>query len=451
VAKTYDLIVIGTGSAGSTVASACRREGWEIAIIDSRPFGGTCALRGCDPKKVLVGAAEALDWARRMSGKGIIARDTRIDWPELIRFKRTFTEPVPKSREESFGKAGIDTFHGTATFVGARSIQVAEDVLEANHIVIATGARPAKMNIAGKEYLATSDEFLELEELPQRIVFVGGGYISFEFAHVAARAGAQVTILHRGSHGLERFDPDLVGRLVKWSREIGIDVQLGTSVKSIEKRQSGLIVKTSVGKGEQEYPADLIVHGAGRVPEIDELDLARGGIEHERKGVKVNEYLQSTSNPAVYAAGDCAASGNPPLTPVAGYEGRIVASNLLHGNQQKAEYGSVPSVAFTIPPLAAVGLDERAARKLGLNFRVGTDDISGWYASRRVAETCAAYKVLVEDGTDRILGAHVLGSHAEEHINLFALAIRQGLRASDLRDTIYAYPTHVSNTEHFFA
>jgi glutathione reductase (NADPH) len=450
VAKTYDLIVIGTGSAGSTVASACRREGWKVAIIDSRPFGGTCALRGCDPKKVLVGAAEAVDWARRMSGRGIIARDTRIDWPELIRFKRTFTEPVPKSREESFGKAGIDSFHGTAHFVGPRSIQVSEDVLEAKHIVIATGARPAKLNIAGEEYLTTSEEFLELEGLPQRIVFVGGGYISFEFAHVAARAGAQVTILHRGSHGLERFEPDLVGRLVKWSRKIGIDVQLGTSVKSIEKQPSGLIIKTSNGKDEKEYPADLVVHGAGRVPEINELDLARGGVEHERHGVKVNEYLQSTSNPAVYAAGDCASSGNPPLTPVAGYEGRIVISNLLSRNHQKADYGSVPSVAFTIPPLATVGLDERTARKMGLNFRVSAGDMSNWYASRRIAETCAAYKVLVEEGTDRILGAHLLGSHAEEHINLFALAIRKGLRASDLKDTIYSYPTHISNTQYLF-
>lgn len=450
MAKEYDLIVVGTGSAGSTVASACRHEGWKVAIVDSRPFGGTCALRGCDPKKVLVGAAEIIDWARRMSGKGLIARDTRIDWPELIRFKRTFTDPVPKLREESFARSGIDTFHGQAHFTGPASIEVGNDLLEAKHSVIASGARPARLNIAGEEYLTTSDEFLELEELPQRIVFVGGGYISFEFAHVAVRAGSQVTILHRGLHGLERFDLGLVNRLVKWSREIGIDVQLGTSVESLEKRPSGLIVKTSNGKDEKEYPADLVVHGAGRVPEIDELDLAKGGVEHERHGVRVNEYLQSTSNPGVYAAGDCASSGNPPLTPVAGYEGRIVASNLLSGNHEKADYESVPSVVFTIPPLAAVGLDERVARNMGLNFRVATGDMSGWYASRRIAETCAAYKVLVEDGTDRILGAHLLGSHAEEHINLFALAIRKGLRASDLRDTIYSYPTHVSNTQYLF-
>jgi glutathione reductase (NADPH) len=446
MAKTYDLVVIGTGAAGSTVASALSREGWKVAIVDSRPFGGTCALRGCDPKKVLVGAAEAIDWAYRMKGKGIIAGNARIDWPELIRFKRTFTEPVPKAREEGFAKLGIATFHGRAHFAGPNMIQVGDDMLEAKHIVIASGAWPAKLSIEGEERLIASDKFLELEELPRRIVFVGGGYISFEFAHVAARAGSQVTILHRGLHGLERFDRDLVDRLVKWSRQIGIDVQLETSVKSVEKNLTGLVVRASQRGEEKEYPADLVVHGAGRAPEIDDLDLSKGGIDRERQGVKVNDYLQSASNPAVYAAGDCAASGNPPLTPVAGYEGQIVAANLLRGNRLKADYGSVPSVVFTIPPLAAVGLDERRARKRALRYRIGSGDMSTWYASRRIGESCAAYKVLVEEGTERILGAHLLGSHAEEHINLFALAIRKGLQASDLKDTIYSYPTHISNT-----
>lgn len=446
--KTYDLAVIGTGTAGLTVASACRDEGWEVAIVDSRPFGGTCALRGCDPKKVLVGAAEAIDWTQRMKGKGIIPGNARLDWPELIRFKRTFTEPVPKAREEGFAKSGIVTFHGRAHFTGPGTLQVGNDRLEAKHIVIATGAWPARLRIEGDEHLIRSDEFLELEELPPRIVFVGGGYISFEFAHVAVRAGSQVTILHRGAHGLERFDTDLVDRLVEWSREIGIDIQLETSVESVEKTSSGLMVKASRRGEVKKYESDLIVHGAGRVPEIDDLDLAKGGVERERQGVKVNAYLQSTSNPSVYAAGDCAASGNPPLTPVAGYEGRIAAANLLKGNLEKAAYGSVPSVVFTIPPLAAVGLDERTARNRGLVFRTSSGDMSSWYASRRIGESCAAYKVLVEEGTERILGAHLLGSHAEEHINLFALAIRKGLRASDLKETIYSYPTHISNTQY---
>lgn len=208
-------------------------------------------------------------------------------------------------------------------------------------------------------------------------------------------------------------------------------------------------MKASHGREHEEYAADVVVHGAGRVPDIDDLDLAKGGVGWERRGVRVNEYLQSVSNPAVYAAGDCAASGNPPLTPVAGYEGRIVAANLLGGNQKKADYGAVPSVVFTIAPLASVGLDERSVRDRGLRLRTGQADMSTWYSSRRIGEKCAAYKILVEEDTDRILSAHLLGSHAEEHINLFALAIHKGLRASDLKETIYAYPTHSSNTQYF--
>ncbi len=446
--NTFDLIVIGTGVAASTVASDCRRRGRSVAIVDSRPYGGTCALRGCEPKKVLVSVAEVLDGVQRMVGKGIVSANARIDWTELMRFKRTFTDSVPQSVEDGFANEGIVCLHGQAHFSGPNTIQVEHDAFEAKQVVIASGATPAKLNILGEEFLNLSDDFLDLEKLPRRIVFIGGGYISFEFAHVAARAGSEVTILHQGEHGLERFDSDLVDRLVKWTREIGIRVELRTCVESIARNSSGLVVKASCDGKSREYSTDLAIHGAGRVPNIDDLDLAKGGIERERNGVRVNEYLQSVSNPAVYAAGDCAASPNPPLTPVAGYEGSIVAANLLEGNHRKAIYGAVPSVVFTIPPLASVGLDERAARSKGLRFRTGQGDMSSWHSSRRIGETCAAYKVLVEEETDRVLGAHLLGSDAEEHINVFALAIHQGLRASDLKETLYSYPTHSSNTQY---
>jgi glutathione reductase (NADPH) len=163
------------------------------------------------------------------------------------------------------------------------------------------------------------------------------------------------------------------------------------------------------------------------------------------QGVRVNEFLQSVSTPAVYAAGDAAGSGGPPLAPVASYEGQIVAANLLKGNHQIANYLGVPSVVFTIPPLAAVGLSERAAGEQNLKFKVQKEMTSTWYSSRRVAEPYSGYKVLVEEGTDRILGAHILGSQAGEVINLFALAIRSGMRASDLKHMLFAYPTSGSN------
>lgn len=191
--------------------------------------------------------------------------------------------------------------------------------------------------------------------------------------------------------------------------------------------------------------ADLVVHGAGRVPEIDDLDLAAAGVARNERGVLVNDYFQSISNPAIYAAGDAAVGGGPPLTPVASTEGRVVVENLLQGNHQKPNYTGTPSVIFTIPPLAAVGLREEEANHQGRQFTVHTDETAAWYSSRRTNEQHTAFKVLVENGTEQILGAHILGAHAEEVINLFGLAMRHGLRASDLKSMIYAYPTKAAD------
>jgi glutathione reductase (NADPH) len=223
---TYDLIVIGTGVAVSTVAWQCHSAGWKIAVIDSRPFGGTCALHGCDPKKVLVGIAELIDWHHRMESKGVdYAKEIQINWSELMHVE-IFTEPVPKRREQEFSEAKIDTFHGHARFTSHTALEVelkekfVNQELSAKHILIATGAKPAKLNIPGEEYITISDQFLESDNLPKRIAFVGGGYISFEIAYIAARAGAHVTILHRTNKPLGQFDPDLVNQLVLRTREI---------------------------------------------------------------------------------------------------------------------------------------------------------------------------------------------------------------------------------------
>ena len=189
----------------------------------------------------------------------------------------------------------------------------------------------------------------------------------------------------------------------------------------------------------------MAVHSASRVPEIDDLDLDVGGVAREQHSITVNDYLRSVSNPAVYAAGDAVASGGFPLTPVAGMQGAIVASNLLKGNHRTPDYGGIPSVVFTVPPLASVGLQEAAAREQGLRFRTNYQDTASWYSSRRVGLQHSGFKVLVEEQTERILGAHLLCVHAEEVINLFALAIRSGLRAPDLRHMVYAYPTGSSD------
>jgi glutathione reductase (NADPH) len=415
MAREFDLIVIGTGAAGASAAYKCRLAGWNVAIIDSRPFGGTCALRGCDPKKVLVGATEVIERTRQMAGKGVAGHDVKIDWPALMQFKRTFTQPVPADRERQFSQAGIAVFHGRARFTDDKNVNVGDDTLTGRFVLIAAGARPATLDIDGEGHLTTSEEFLELDVLPPRILFVGGGYISLEFAHLAGRSGAQVQILHRGERPLERFDPDMVDRLTHATQELGIALHLKTTVQRIEQGTGKFTVHACVGRTRQTFEADLVVHGAGRVPDIDDLDLETAHVEREKRGVRVNEFLQSVSNPNVYAAGDAATKG-PSLTPVAAMEGEAVAANLLKRNHRAVDFAAVASIAYTLPPVASVGLLEAAAKEKGLKFRVNHQDTSEWYSSRRLGAKYSAFKVLIEEGSERILGAHLIGPHAEEQI-----------------------------------
>jgi glutathione reductase (NADPH) len=318
MADRYDLLIVGSGTAAMVAATRVRKAGWRVAVIDFRPFGGTCALRGCDPKKMLIGGADAVDHVRRMRDKGV-AGDTHIIWSDLIAFKRGFTDPVPTSHEHRYAEMGIESFHGHVRFVGPNTLLLGGEKLESRYVLIAAGAKPTKLGIPGEEHLATNEEFLELERLPRRIVLVGGGYIASEFSHIAARAGAEVTVLQKGNRMLPHFDPDLVGWLMEKFQNIGVKVELQTVVEAIEKSTAGFVVHASSNGRQKTFEADLVIHAAGRVPALEALDLEAGKIAHEKGRLKLNEFLQSTSNPAVYAAGDAAQMG-PPLTPVSSHD-----------------------------------------------------------------------------------------------------------------------------------
>jgi glutathione reductase (NADPH) len=441
--RQFDLVVVGTGVT-SAVASRCREAGWSVAVVDRQPFGGTCALRGCVPKKILVGAAGAVQGARDLTGHGVPGAVMTLEWPDLMRFKRSLVGPTTERTEQAWAKMGIEQFHGHARFVGPTTLSVGDDRLTGRRVLIAAGAMPAPLKFTGAERLATSDQFLDLDRMPRRVLFVGGGYVSFEFAHVAARAGARVTILHRGARPLEGFDPDLVDQLVQRTRELGIAVELDVDVRGVEAAGEGLRVRGVQRGFERSFEADLAVHGAGRIPEIDDLDLDAAGVTREKRGISVNEFLQSVSNPAVYAGGDAAASG-PPLTPKADHDAGVLVTNLLEGNRRTVNYEGLASAVFTIPPLASAGLTEAAARAAGRRFRTNHGDTSGWFNTRRVGETTSGFKVLIEEGTGHILGAHLLGPHADEVINLFGVAMRLRIPAEALRQVIFAYPTYGSD------
>ena len=442
--KSYDLAVIGTGTAAMVAAARASKAGWSVAVVDHRPFGGTCALRGCDPKKLLIAGADAIDRVERMRGKGV-SGSVGVDWAELMAFKRSFTDPVPGQREARLAELGADGLQGRARFVGPNALEVhGVGTFGARHILIASGAEPVKLGILGEEHLVDNEGFLSLERLPRRIAMVGGGYVAAEFSNIAALAGARVTILQNGDRMLKAFDPDLANWLMASFRDHGIDVRLGAKVERVEKVADGFRVHATAGGKPIEVDADLVVHAAGRAPRLDVLGLAAGGVEAERGRLKLNEFLQSVSNPAVYAAGDAARSG-PPLTPVSSHDGDVAASNMIEGNHRRPDYRGVPSVAFTAPPIASVGVGEAEARKLGIDLQIKSELTPNWFTALQAAEKVYGYKTIADKATGKILGAHLVGPHAEETINLFALAVRHGLTAKDLKETMFAYPTAASD------
>lgn len=440
--REFDLIVLGVGMAAVNAANKCAASGWSVAVIDELPYGGTCALRGCDPKKMLRRGAEIIDAARLMKGKGIEPNGIAINWPDLVAFTKSFTGKMPDRIESGLESNGVTTLHGTACFVDRDTIEIeGEGLFKANHFLIATGAKPRPLDVPGAEFLIDSTQFMRLEALPKRIIFIGGGFISFEFGHIASRAGSEVCTIDRGDRPLKGFDAGLVEKLVARGEEIGIELRRNTALKSIKKDGADFVVTIEVDGKTQDSRADLVVHGAGRVPAIDNLGLAVANIETGDNGIAVNAYLQSESNPAIYAAGDAADTRGAPLTPVAVFEGKVAASNMLKGNHTKPDYRGVPSAVFTIPELTRVGMLEEEARQTGHNVRLVEYDTGKWYSNLRVGETYAATKIIIDDDKDTILGAHLLGPEYGEIINFFGMAIRLGLTTKDLKQMVAAYPS----------
>jgi glutathione reductase (NADPH) len=440
----YDVVVIGSGTAAQNVVPRCAEAGLRVAVVDRLPYGGTCARRGCDPKKVLLAAAEAVGRARMLAGQGIVGEPT-IDWPALIARKRTFTEPVAERIEAWMRSTGAEVMRGEARLIGPRRLAVDGRAFDADHVVIASGARPSPLGIPGEELVTISDDFMELESLPPRVVFIGGGYISFEFAWLARMAGADVTILHRGAHVLKGFDEELADKVADRYRSLGIAVVTDAPVAAVYRRDDELVVETGAG----DFAAGLVVHGAGRVADVDHLGLEKAGIEYGPRGVRVDEHLRSVNDAHVWAAGDSADLGLP-LTPVASKEGKVVAAGIL-GEDASYDGRAVPSVCFSDPPLAAVGMSTDEAAKQGDAVRVLRADASTWFTQRRLGQTHGGVAIVTDAATGRLLGGHLLGVDAEEVINVLALAIRHKLTARDLTEMTWSYPTATADLPYVLA
>ena len=438
--EKYDVVILGGGNAGMGVTVATHAAGLSVAMIEARDLGGTCPNRGCTPKKVLVAAAHALDEIERADKHAIKVDAPRLDWGVLIEREKELIWDIPSRLSGLMAKRGVDVIHGEATFVGSNAIRVDGRELEARNIVIATGSKPRSLPIPGAEHLTTSDDVLSNAMLPRAVVFIGGGVIAFELGQVYARAGVDVTILEALPHLLAAFDADAVVQIRGESERIGMHVRTLAWVKKIEKVDGRLRVTFVADGVECTLDADRVVNCAGRVANVEGLDLGAGVIVHREGRIEIDDYLRSRSNPDVYVCGD-AVWNSPQLSPVATYEGGIVGRNIVDGPRHRPDYSQIPASVYTVPSLASVGLSEAKAKEQGLSVKIHINDMRGWLAARTYGETVAWSKIIVEDPTDKIVGAHIVGHAGEELIHLFALAMKHGITASQVRDMVYGFPT----------
>ncbi len=438
--RSFDVVILGGGNAGMGVTVATREAGLRVAMIEPDLLGGTCPNRGCMPKKVLVAAAHALDEIERAKAHHITVGKPSLDWAALIDREKTMIAGIPASLGQLMERRGVEVIRDRGRFAGPNAIAVGGETLEAKHIVIATGSTPRKLPFPGAELMITSDDVLNERRLPASVVFVGGGVIALEFSHVYARAGAKVTILEVLPRLLGNMDADAVAQLRAATERLGVMIHAGVEIQRIERAGDKLRVIYQEGGSECTLEAERVVNGAGRVADVDGLDLAAGNVAVERGRIALDAYLRSTSNPGVYVCGDAVAE-TAQLSPIATYEGRTVGRNIADGAKHALDYTGIPSCVFTVPALASVGLTQAAAEEQGIELRVAVNDMHEWLSGRTYAETSAWAKVLIDAKTDRIVGAHLVGHAGEELIHLFALAMKHNITASEVRDFVYGFPT----------
>jgi glutathione reductase (NADPH) len=345
-ADKYDVLILGGGNAGMAVTVPTRAAGLSVAMVEQGLVGGTCPNRGCTPKKVLVAAGHALHEIERAGAHAISVGEPRLDWAALIDREKHLIGHIPGSLARLMKHRGVEVICGHAVFVSPNAVRVGDHVIEARNIVIATGSKPRPLPIGGAELMITSDDVLSDRQRPRDAIFAGDGVIALELAHIYARAGTKVTILEVLSQLLPAMDADAVAQIRAETERIGIDVKTGVKVNRVDSRNGRVHVSFERAGTTFEIEADRVVNGAGRVPNIEALNLDAGRIRHCQGRIEVDEQLRSRSNPSAHVCGDVLWN-SAQLSPIATYEGRIVGRNLVEGPVAKPDYVSIPSVPST--------------------------------------------------------------------------------------------------------
>lgn len=434
--RDFDLLVIGAGSGGVRASRVAAAHGARVAIAEEYRIGGTCVIRGCVPKKLLVyGAhfAEDLEDARRF---GWHVENATFDWPtlrdnvlaEVTRLSGLYTQTLDNNK--------VKVFNERAVVTGPHSARVGEREITANVILVATGARPHVPTSPGCEHGITSNEAFHLEQLPKRMIIAGGGYIANEFAGVFNELGVKVTVVNRSDVILRGYDAQIRDRLLQISMIKGIQFLFNSPIEKIVKESSGAL---TVHMPDGPVECDAIMFATGRVPNTNGLGLESAGVELDAQGaVRVDDESRSTC-PSIYAVGDV--TNRVQLTPVAIREGQAFADTVFGKKPTKVDYSCIPSAVFSHPPLAGVGMTEGEARNALGAVKVFTADFRPMKNVLANRNERALYKIIVDAASEKIVGAHMIGPDAPEILQVLAVAVKAGLRKSQLDDVVAVHPT----------
>ncbi|WP_138441242.1 glutathione-disulfide reductase [Marinobacter alexandrii] len=434
----FDLIVIGAGSGGVRLARMSAQRGARVAVIESRYLGGTCVNVGCVPKKLFVYGAHVHDELEDAAGYGwnVPTSDVTFDWPTLVANKNAEIERLNGIYGRMLQNAGVTIIEGTASFSDANTVVAGGTSYTAKHVTVATGSWPVVPDIPGKQCVVTSNEMFYLPQLPKRAVIWGGGYIAVEFAGILAGLGVETTLLYRGELFLRGFDTDIRNFTEQEMRKKGIDLRFGVNIDSVEPE--GNQYRVHLNNGET-LATGLVMAATGRSALVEGLGLSELGVELSESGhVVVDEHFQ-TAVPSISALGDVI--GTPQLTPVALAQGMVLSRRLFGDGQGEMDYSAIPTAVFCQPNIGTVGLTEDEARSAGHSLRIYRSEFRPMKYTLSGRDERSLMKLVVDDETDKVLGAHMVGPDAGEITQGLAVAIKAGATKAQFDSTLGIHPT----------
>ncbi|MES2906098.1 MAG: glutathione-disulfide reductase [Pseudomonadota bacterium] len=437
MAEIFDFFVIGAGSGGVRAARIAAMHGAKVGIAEKSRFGGTCVIRGCVPKKLLVYAsrfAEDFEVAESF-GWGKVAAS--FDWPTLIANKNKEIARLEGLYLEGLQKTGVTTFHEEASFENATTLRLSSGkIIEAKHILIATGGKPSRAQFSGAELAMVSDDILELKRQPKHLVVVGGGYIGIEFACVFAGLGSKVSIINRGASILRGFDSETVQELTAALQKRGIFIHYHAELKTLSRNGAGLRAELTSG---DILECDDVLLATGRTANTETLHLDAVDVKTNDKGAIIVNEKSQTSIPNIYAVGDV--TGHIALTPVAIREGHALADTLFGNKTWQADLATIPSAVFSTPELGSVGLSEEQAHQRFKNIKIFCTRFRPMKTAMAQMHEKTFMKLVVDADTDIVLGAHMIGEGAAEMVQLLALPLRLKAKKADFDATMALHPS----------